>query len=219
MAEAMIEVATDPDPQWAGYARGHHRQIVWLYGGTMPLAAQIPCIANLQGFTLRKGFVAARGLLMQRDRGDLYESLLESMGVHDMTRAEVTAALAKLTAAYDYALAVIRTPFWGFRDIQPVSRPMVIDGAREVLDTGHHREIMFWITNMRAWVQNAIDNDGSETEAAAFRAEYEALLARLDASTAGDLERKAARLRQLLDEIMSLAEEIIAGHPDIVHGA
>jgi hypothetical protein len=219
MVLGMLEYATDKEARLPGYTCSLYRQVVWFYGGAMPLAAQIPCIANLQGMTLRKGFVAARERLTQLGRGDLYQSLLHTMGVHDLTEAQVRVALCELAAAYDYALTVIRTPFYGDYDVQAICRPMVIGGARELLEAGDHREIMPWIASQGAWVQNAIDNDGAEPHKATYGASYQALLDRLGASTADQLTRKGDQMRELLPALMSLAEEIIESHPDIVHGA
>ena len=218
MVSLLLEAALDHGGSLPGYARYFYRQVVWFYGGAMPLAAQIPCIASLHAMTLRKGFLASRELLRRRGRDHLYIALLEVMGVRDATEEEVREDVSRLADAYDYALRVIHTPFWGMQDIQSLCRPMVIDGALEVLDAGGHRGIMPWIAVMRAWVQNAIDNDGSEAEKERFCSEFGQLMMRIGASSASDIQGKADGLKRLLPEIMSLAEEIIADCPDIVHG-
>lgn len=207
----------DHSPQ--AYACSLYPQIGWFFYMTMPFAAQIPSMANLGGMTTRKGFVASGKLLNQLGRPDLQRAILEAMGVHDLTEAEARAALDHLQSAFDYAVTVIRTPFFGDGDTKPICRPMVIDGAREVLDAGFHREIAPYIVCMAVLMQNTIDLDGDPGQAAAFRARLETILERLGVSSSYDVEAKADRTRELLPAIMALSEEIIAGHPDIVHGA
>jgi hypothetical protein len=211
-----LEMATGYGQRIPGVASDLLYRISWLYVGAIPVAVQIPRIANLRGITLRKSLVASRKVLGDLGQDDLYERILEVVGVRGITVAEARAYLAELSAAFDYALDVLKTPFYGDFDLQELSRPVVVDGARELIEAGFHREAVFWVLCMRNWIQNAIENDGAEPEKAAFRSGFERLLSTMGLSSLAAVANKAEEVRQLLPKMMSVAQSIIDSHPDIV---
>jgi hypothetical protein len=46
---------------------------------------------------------------------------------------------------FDTAKAVIKTPFSFASDISDAAGPIAIDGSRELIERGLHREAVFWI--------------------------------------------------------------------------
>jgi hypothetical protein len=50
-----------------------------------------------------------------------------------------------MTAAFDTAAAVAATPFPFSCDITPAARPVAVDGNRDLVERGHHRDAVFWI--------------------------------------------------------------------------
>jgi hypothetical protein len=124
-----------------------------------------------------------------------------------------------LSAAFDYAVDVIKTPFYGDFDLQDLSRPIIVDGSRELIEAGFHREAVFWVLCMRNWVQNAIENDGAAPEKAAFKSGFEKLLSAMGLSSLARVAKKVEEIAQLLPEIVSVAHTLIDSHPDIVRQA
>jgi len=168
---------------------------------------------------MRKSLVNSRETLVDIGNAELYENILKIVGVCDITEVEVLDYITELTSAYDYALSVIQTRFYGDFDVNPFARPVAIDGSRNLLDAGYHREAMYWVICMRNWVQNVIENDGTEPEKTRFRAAYNHLLSAISIRNLHDLSTTANALREFIPEIMSTAYEIINQHPDIIHNS
>jgi hypothetical protein len=149
-------------------------------------------------------------------KDDLYQGILETAGVENVVEREARGYLAELSVAFDYALSVVQTPFYGDFDVQEASRPIVVDGSWELIEAGFPREMTFCILCVRSLVQNAIENDAGESEKMAFRSSYDRLLSAVGIHSPADIEAKVRMLRHLLPEIMSAAYALIDSHPDIL---
>ncbi|MGE3267596.1 MAG: hypothetical protein AB7P40_02540, partial [Chloroflexota bacterium] len=115
----------------------------WLFGTSGP--TQLMLVAGLRNPTVRKRYLAARELLADYGRLDIYERLLEQLGCGQMTPARVSEHLEALADVFDTASAVGRTPYAFLSDISRVARPISIDGSQELIAQGNHREAVFWI--------------------------------------------------------------------------
>ena len=214
-AITRLEQAASGQLSFPGATSKYIVSISMLYVAAIPNVVQIPCVANLKGITLRKCLVASRETLIGAGKGDLYKAILKIVGAYNITNVEASAHLAELESAFDYALRVIHTQFFGAFDIDPLSRPITINGSRDLIEAGSHREAMFWVICMRNWVQNAIENDGTEPEKTHFRSAYDHLLSAIGIANLQDIVEKADAFKQLLPEIMSAAHDIIDNHPNI----
>ena len=145
----------------------------------------------------------------------LHQSLLQLFGSHSMDRKEVEMYLKDLSITFDRAVEIIQSPSMGdFVNI--AARPVAIDGAWEMINAGFYREAMFWIAVMRAICQVTIQQDASEEEQTLYAEQYVKLLAELGLSSRDDLHRRVEDGKQLLDEVMQVADQIIEKNPKII---
>jgi len=65
-----------------------------------------------------------------------------------MSAARVEQHLAALTESFDAAKALIVTPFFFAADISDIARPIAIDGSRELIAHGEHREAIWMVVTI-----------------------------------------------------------------------
>jgi len=166
-------------------------------------------IACLRNPTHRRSLALARELLMQAGRPALHEALLDLLGHASLSREEVSAWLEPLSAAFEYAVAVKRSPSpFGFK-VHPDFLPYFVEGARELIDEGLHREAMWWLV-CGYWLSNAvIQNDGSPEAKALHYAQFGRIRGTLVTSTALERHTRTRVARRIADEIFALADELV----------
>jgi len=137
------------------------------------------------------------------------------LGCAQMTRTRVEQHLAALTAAFDAARAVITTPFPFAADISELARPIAIDGSRELIERGYHREAIFWLAVTYSRCQKVLTQDGPMGLWETFGPGYRRLMADLGVSSFADLRRRGDQLKAFLPRVWEVAEAIIAANPEI----
>jgi hypothetical protein len=176
----------------------------------------IPIQAELRAPTIRKGIIAFKQIMENHGRQDLHETLLKILGLQSMDRIDVERHLQDLSSTFDRALEIIQSPSqYGF--IEPVSRPLVIDGSWEMIKGGFHREAMIWILGMRSECQETISQDGSDEEKKKYTEQYEKLLAELGLGSEDDFQKRAKDGKRLLDEVMRVSLEIVETNDKITN--
>jgi hypothetical protein len=190
----------------------HDQVTAWLFAAGV--VAHILLVAGLRNPTVRRRYVAVRELLTDYGRLDVYERLLAHLGCAEVTPAQVARHLDQLTAAFDAASAVVRTPFFFATDISHVARPIAIDGSRELIGGGLHREAVFWIVATASRCQKIFRHDAPHLEPR-FADGYRALLADLGIASFADLQRRAQEVEAFLPAVWQVAEAIMAANPDI----
>jgi hypothetical protein len=185
-----------------------HRQIIgWVFGTSV--TALLPLIAALRNPTVRRRYVAVRELLAERGRLDLYELLLELLGCAAMRRAQVEHHLAALAEVYDSATSAIRSPFPFAADVSALTRPIAIDGSRDLIERGLHREAVFWLVVTHGRCQEVLAVD-APWEAARFTPACRDLLADLGVASFAGRRQRAEQVKALLPQIWAVVDEIIA---------
>jgi hypothetical protein len=118
----------------------------------------------------------------------------------------VTLALA---STFDTADAVARTPYRFRSDISAAARSIAIDGRRELIRDGNHREAVFWIvaTFSRAHAILAVDAPDLHTE---HLPAFDSFLAELGIHSTGDLRDRRERAIAFLPQLRNIAESIIS---------
>ncbi|MEV0389119.1 hypothetical protein [Nonomuraea sp. NPDC050643] len=127
----------------------------WLFG--TGVTAHVLLVAALRNPTVRRRYADVRELLAEHGRLDHYENLLDLLGCRHLDAARVEWHLAALERVFD-AAAPVRAPSYRFAsDITEVARPVAIDGTRELVRQGLHREAVFWLvaTYARALAKRA----------------------------------------------------------------
>ncbi len=203
----------------------HDQAIAWLFG--VGVTTHILLAAGLKNPTVRKRYLDARELLAKYGRADFYETLLEMLGCARMSRARAEQHLAALAAAFDAARAVVRSPFSFAADISELARPVAIDGSRELIERGDHREAVFWMAVTYSRCQKILARDrlaardglAAQDEPAGMFARhdpgYRALLADLGICTSADLQERSRQALAMLPRVWEVAEAIMAANPEI----
>ena len=121
----------------------HDQAIIWLFG-TAASTIVLLC-AGLRNPTVRTRYLAVRHLLDDYGMLHEYDPLLAALGCANMGREVVERHLAALEPVFDAAASVVTSPFFFASDISACARPISIDGTRDLIERGYHREAIFWI--------------------------------------------------------------------------
>jgi hypothetical protein len=191
----------------------HEQVTAWLFAaGGLP---HVLLVAGLQNPTVRRRYVAARELLEGYGRLDFYESLLELLGCAQMSRARVENQLPALSEVFDVAKAVIETPFSFAADISDMARPVAIEGSRELIECGYHREAIFWMVATYSRCQMVLSHDAPVALQDRFSHGYRQLLSELGIASAADLQQRGEQIQAFLPQLWDVTEAILAANPEI----
>jgi len=185
----------------------HDNVTSWLFG--TGVTTHVLLVAGLRNPTVRSRYVAVHELLAEHDRLDIHEELLGLLGADNLTQLQVERHFAAMTDAFDAAKSVIRTPFFFASDISEVARPIAIDGTREMIDRGYHREAMFWIAATYARCQKVLATDASPELQDRFTPGFEDMLRDLSVVAYDDLVRRSAEVRAYMPRLRTIAEQIM----------
>lgn len=192
----------------------HDQVMTWLFGNGV--TTHVLLVAGLQNPTVRKRYLAVRELLAQYCRLDFYDTLLSMLGCQQLNQAQTRQHLATLTAAFDDAQAVIRTPFVFAADISQLGRPGAIDGSRELIERGDHREAIFWIAVTYSRCQKVLAQDGPPGMIEQHNPGYRALLADLGIGSFIDIQERSQQALNILPTVWEVAQAIMASNPEII---
>jgi hypothetical protein len=186
----------------------HDQVMTWLFGAGV--TTHVLLSAGLRNPTVRTRYAAVRAMLGDRHQ-PFYESLLGVLGVAGWTSGYVTRHLATLTDIFDRATAVARrSPLLFAADISASARVVAIDGSRELIDRGLHRESMFWIAVTHSRCQKVISEMAPSEMTQSFMDAYLELVDDLHLPSATDIRRRRAEVESMLPRVLELAERIVA---------
>jgi len=190
--------------------------IGWLFPtGVM---THVLLVAGLQNPTVRRRYAAVRALLADYGRLDCYPPLLALLGCTGMTRERVEGHLAAMEAVFDAATAVIRSSFPFASDLSDVARPVAVQGSRELIDAGLHREAVFWIAVTASRCQQVLAADAPPATRAAHDPDFRPLPGDLGIASSADLRRRSDEAVAYLPRVWETAEAIMAANPEIEDG-
>jgi hypothetical protein len=188
------------------------RIMAWLF--PTGVTTHVLLTAGLRNPTVRLRYLAARELLLDYGRPDAYDELLGLLGCADLPPARAERHLRAMTEAFDATVPLIKTPFFFVSDITLAARPIAVDGGRELIRRGRHREAIFWIVATYARCLKALAADAPAL-LDRFAPGFADLAADLGIATPAELERRARDVLDYLPRLRDLAETIIAANPDI----
>ena len=191
----------------------HEQAIAWLFA--TGITTHVLLVAGLQNPTVRRRYLAAREFLIDYGHAAFYETLLELLGCAQMSRGRVEQHLATLAEVFDVAAAAVKTPFPFASDLSEVARPIAIDGSRELIERGDHREAIFWMVATASRCQQVLHHDAPTELRERFRPAYLRLLGDLGIASFADLQQRAAQVEAFLPRLWEVAEAIMAANPDI----
>lgn len=185
----------------------------WLFPtGVM---AHVILVAALRNPTVRLRYSAARDVLKHYGHDEIYPEMLGFLGCADWTPARAEHHLGTLEKVFDAAAIAARTPFPFSSDITPEAKSIAIDGSRELIGRGEHREAAFWMaaTFSRCYHILAVDAEtAARRHCEAFFARF---LADLGIRSSEDLCRRAEAGLRFLPSLWETAERIMFANPDI----
>jgi hypothetical protein len=188
-----------------------HRQILWLFPAT--LATSLPILAELGNPTVRKRFLAARHVLDRHGFHDAYERLLTVYGFDRVTPEEVTTWLGWLTDLYDLAQNTPTTSTWR-QDVDRDSRAISIDGTRDLISAGDHREATWWIIATFARALDVLANATKPVDASLHDHHLRVITSQLGLGDRDALLAATARLHAFLPELEAVALTIVDHNQD-----
>lgn len=191
----------------------HDEVTAWLFA--TGVTTHVLLVAGLKNPTVRRRYAAARELLAEYDFLDFYETLLELLGCARMSRARVERHLGALADVFDAAKAVVGAPFFFASDISDVARPISIDGSRELIERGYHREAVFWMVATYSRCQKMLYHDAPAEMKGGFVHGYRQLLGDLDITSFADLQQRGERVQAFLPWLWEVAEAIMAANRSI----
>jgi hypothetical protein len=174
--------ALDPEAAWPDLV------IQWLFPTSLTAVAKL--VAALRMPTVRLRYLRARAVTPPAE----YERLLALVGCADLAPGLAARHLDAVAARFDEAAAVLARssanhpddrargdrgaaaaggPLPFAADLTPAGRPVAIDGSRDLVAGGNHREAVFWIVATAARCQavlNAHDPALAAERDQAFRA-------------------------------------------------
>ena len=177
--------ALDPEAAWPDLV------IQWLFPTSLTAVAKL--VAALRMPTVRLRYLRARAVTPPAE----YERLLALVGCGDLAPGLVARHLDEVAARFDEAAVVLARssvpppsapttvhaaaggaaaagrPLPFAADLTPAGRPVAIDGSRDLVAGGNHREAVFWIVATAARCQavlNAHDPALAAERDRAFRA-------------------------------------------------
>jgi hypothetical protein len=190
-----------------------HDQIIgWVF--PTGVTTHMLLVAALQNPTVRRRYVVARDVLANHGELDFYEKLLALLGCHQLGRARVLHHLAALTKVFDTAKTMVKTPFSFASEISDLARPIAIDGSRELVEAGLHREAVFWIVVTYSRCQKVLFSDAPIARQHQFDAAYLRLLADLGVASFADRQKRAEQVRELLPRLREVSRAITAVNLD-----
>ncbi len=186
----------------------NYQLIGWAFGTSV--TTLIPLVAALRNPTVRRRYVAVRELLAEHGCLALYERLLGCLGAAEIGRAQTEYHLNAIAELYDATVRVMTTAFPFSADISRRSRHVAIDGSRQLIEQGLHREAVFWlvVTSARCLEVFATDAPALIPQ---FEPQIRALLGDLGIRTFADFEASREMTRAVLPDIMAFSETLIEG--------
>lgn len=191
----------------------HDQVVPWLFA--TGVTTHVLLVAGLKNPTVRRRYVAVQELLADYGHSDLYDTLLEMLGCAQMSRERVEHHLTALAEVFDVTKRVIRTPFFFASDIGDIARPLTIDGSRELIERGYHREAIFWMVATYSRCQKVLYHDAPVEMQDKFAPGYRQLLDDLGLTSFIDLQQRGEQVKALLPRVLEIAEGIMAANPEI----
>lgn len=221
------------------FDRLHERVMAWLFGAG--ILCHCILVGGLRNPTVRKRYLAARELLRACGREDVYQTLLDLLGCSRMGRERALLHLERMASAFDAATRCtggitghVAASSAGHRsggaslpfasDVTDVARPISVDGSRELIDRGDHREAIFWIAVTYCRCLKILEacvvaeaggsgcdgrTDAGDTRRLEVHFEgFAQLIADLGIKSPQDVQRRAAEVEASLPAVMEAARSI-----------
>ena len=191
-----------------------HEQVnAWLF--PTGVTCHVLLVAALRNPTVRLRYRAARDVLADYGHLSRYPEMLDLLGCSHLPAQSVQHQLRELAVTFDATARVAQTPFPFSSDITLTARPVAIDGSQALIDSGDHREAVFWIIATFARCHTILATDAPhlhEDRAPAFQA----AVADLGIGSIRDLRHRTAEVTRFLPRLWQTTDDILNGNPGII---
>jgi hypothetical protein len=191
----------------------HDQVMSWIFPGGV--TTHVLLVAALRNPTVRLRYLAAREVLMEYGYDSLYEDLLKLLGCAHLTPECVEQHLEELARTFDDTVSVAKTPFFFSTDITAKARSIAIDGCRELIRAGNHREAVFWIVATFARCHKILEVDATLELQRAHYPAFAAIVADLGITSSADIISRAEDVIKFLPRLWETTEAILLANPDI----
>lgn len=180
--------------------------------GMLASLAEMLAVARLRAGTHRRAMTLLKDELQAQGRLDLHEEALAILGSGQMSRVRIEGYLHEAAVLFDRALEVKASPGPYTFKLHPFVRPYLVEGAREMIDEGHHREAFYWVLAMHSIAVDTLGRDAPGDERPEYAARTGRMLAEMGWLTPEQCRVQALRAQALADEISTIAEHIVDGY-------
>ena len=124
-------------------------QAMWVFPAGLP--THLVLLGAGENPTVRRRYEKVQPIFASADRLDLYEDLLAATGYGAFSPTDVIVHWEATRRLFDLAAphSAAASPFFA-SDISAVARPISIDGTRDSIERGFHRETLFWLVATQA---------------------------------------------------------------------
>jgi hypothetical protein len=191
----------------------HDQTNTWLFGAA--ITTHVLLVAGLQNPTVRRRYATVRDLLTRYGKPEVQETLLELLGVAHWTREQVEYHLDAMTDAFDAAKTLRRSPYRFASDLSDVARPISVDGSRDLIAQGYHREAVFWIAATFARCQWVFHYDAPESVREPHERRFHELLTDLGTDSFAERQARCERIEAYLPALWETAQFVLDTNHEI----
>ena len=173
-------------------------------------------VAALENPTVRLRYLRVREVLVEYGYENFYFELLELLGCIDLDLRRVEKHLLNLSKTFDAAVAVAKTPFFFSSDITTAARPIAIDGGRDLIQSGDHREAIFWMGATFARCHKILAVDGTPDIQSTLMPAFEDFVADLGITSRQDFIDRGQDVLRFLPRLWRITEDILFKNTDII---
>jgi len=160
--------------------------------------------AHMQPASSRLGFVVMKILFQKMSLTSIHEHVLEMAGFAHMTRYQVETYLADAATLFDKALQTGQAPHAFDQYLHAHLRPLLVDGAFEMIRSGSHREAMIWIAAFYLNCWDVIARDGDEATRATFGPRVRTFLNDMGLASRANRKDRSDLVRVFAQEIFTI---------------
>lgn len=168
-----------------------------------------------QNPTVRLRYPAARKVLIEYKEPGFYGKLLKLLGSYSITPKRAEHHVKQLAGTFDAAAEAAHTPFFFSSDIAPQSRQIAIEGSLEMIDSGLHREAMFWIVATFARCHKILEADATDEIQLSLFPAFEDAVSDLGITSINSILHKKQKVLEFLPDLWEMAEIILEKNPGI----
>lgn len=185
----------------------------WLF--PTGVSTHVLLVAALRNPTIRLRYLAVREVMRQYHLEDRYEELLQLSGWESWTPRRVGKHLKNLERTFDEAVRHQGTLFLFRSDITETARAIIIDGSRDLIGAGNHREAAFWMVATYARCHKILAADAPEKVQRELMPAFESILSDMGVLTEEALRKRAQAITRYLPRLRDSMERILADNHEI----